>query len=130
MLQRIHVRFKLRTLFIVVSLVAVPCALAALVEREWFGPARAYAESQAECEKIFAANGWQGYATAFHYDMRIRITSPDIGDDEIKLLYPVLREIPRLRYVELYATSMSDEGIAEMKREFSGCAFTVHDQWF
>jgi hypothetical protein len=123
-------QFKLRTLLLIVLLIAIPCAVFAFLEHEWFGPARTYAESQAKCEEIFAANGWQGHASAFHYDMRIRITSPDVGDVEIKTLYPILHEIPRLRYIELYATSLTDDGVAAMKREFPDCAFTVYDQWF
>lgn len=123
-------QFKLRILFIATLLIALLCAIVALLEQEWFGPAREYSRSQSKCERIFSANGWQGYANTFHYDMRIRITSPDIGDEEIRLLYPVLREIPRLRYIELFATSMTAEGIASMKRQFPDCYFTVSDPWY
>lgn len=65
-------QFKLRTLLIFVVLAAIPCGLIVFLEHEWFGPARVYAEAQAKCDRIFADNGWQGYPTAFHYDLRIR----------------------------------------------------------
>ena len=62
--------------------------------------------------------------------MRGRITGPDVGDDEIKLLYPVLRDVPRLRYIELYATSVSQDGLTAIKQDFPDYALKVHDQWF
>ena len=123
-------QFRLRALFIAVAVIAIPCAVAALLEHEWFGPARIYADAQSKCDKIFADNGWQGYVMAFHYDYRVRITSPNINDGTIKHLIPVLREIAGLRHIELYATSMSEDGVEKMKREFPDCYFTVYDQRF
>ena len=123
-------RFKLRTLFIAIYVVAMICGFAVFIEQSWVGPERVGRQAQDRLNAVFAKYQWQGYAGTWHYDYRVRIVSSDIGDDEIKKLYPILRDIPWLRYIELGATSMTDGGVADMKREFPQCVFLTPDQWF
>lgn len=117
-------KFTLRTLFIVVSVTAMMCGLVVFFEQGWFGPARVGRESQTQLDAVFAKQGWQGYAGTWHYDYRVRIVSSDIGDAEMKVLYPILHDIYWLKHIELHTASMTDEGLAEMKREFPQCVFT------
>lgn len=117
--------------FCVVAIaIAIPVSFFALIEIAWFGPARIYADAQMRSDVIFADQNWEGHATWFHYDRRVRLTSPSLTDDNVRMLYPILHDIEDLRYIELYATSMTDEGVAGMKREFPNCHLTVYDQWF
>ena len=120
-------RFKLQAFVIAVSLVAMFVGLMIFVEWTWFGPARIGTAAQGRLDAAFAKNQWEGWATAWHYDYRVRITSPDIGDDEVEQLYPILHDIPWLRHIELYGTAISDEGLSDLKREFPDCHFTISD---
>ncbi len=117
-------RYTLRALFVAVLIAAMVFGSAVFVERTWFGPARIGVESQARLDTIFAKYQWQGYAGTWHYDYRVRIVSSDIGDNEMKKLYPILHDIDWLKHIELDTASMTDEGLSEMKVEFPNCVFT------
>lgn len=82
-------RFKLRTLFIVIFVAAVMCGLVVFVEQTWFGPARVGLDAQAQLDTIFAKHKWKGQAGTWHYDFRVRIVSSSVGDKEIEELYPI-----------------------------------------
>lgn len=118
------VKFTLKMLFTAVLVVALICGLAVFVEQSWFGPARLGRESQTRLDAVFAEHQWQGYAGTWHYDNRVRIVSSDVGDDEMRLLYPILHDIHWLKHIEFHTPSMTDEGLAEMKTEFPKCFFT------
>jgi hypothetical protein len=113
-----------------VLLLAIPIGLFAFLELAWFGPARIYADAQSQCEAVFSENNWSGYPLWFHYDYRVRFVCPELSDDNVSQLYHIVHSVDGLRYIELYATSLSPNGIADMKREFPDCYFTVYDQWF
>lgn len=117
-------KFTLRSLFIVVLVIAMMCGLVVFFEQSWFGPARVGRESQSQLDAIFAKHKWEGWAGTWHYDYRVRIASSDIGDDEMKELYPILHDIYWLKHIEFHTTSMTDQGISDMKREFPNCVFT------
>ena len=114
----------------VVSLVSISLAAYLLLQTAWFGPARVYADAQVRCETVFAENEWSGYPLWFHYDYRVRFVCPELDDGNISLLCPIIHSVDSLRYIELYATSLTPDGVAAMKDEFPDCNFTVYDQWF
>jgi len=118
-------RYSLRTLFAITTLCAVLFALVAggvaVVNREWIKPAKVGAVAQARLDAIFAKRGWSGYAATFHYDQRVRIDSPDVGDAELKELYPPLRELGWLRHIELFNTHVSPAGVEDLQRQFPAC---------
>ncbi|EMI52700.1 hypothetical protein [Rhodopirellula sallentina] len=114
----------------VLLLFALPVGLFAFLDFAWFGPARIYADAQSRCEDVFAQNDWSGYPLWFHYDYRVRFVCPELDDDNVSLLYPIIHSVDGLRYIELYATDLSDDGVAAMEHEFPHCHFTVYDQWF
>jgi hypothetical protein len=114
----------------VVILVLLPVAAYVFLQIAWFGPARVYADAQERCETVFAENEWSGYPLWFHYDYRVRFVCAEIADSNVSLLYPIIHSVDGLRYIELYATSLTPDGIASMKKEFPDCHFTVYDQWF
>ncbi len=114
----------------VIILVSLPVAAYIFLQVTWFGPARVYADAQKRCEAVFAENEWPGYPLWFHYDYRVRFVCPELDDSNVSLLYPIIHSVDGLRYIELYATSLTPDGVAAMKDEFPGCYFTVYDQWF
>jgi len=101
--------------------IALICGFVVFVEQSWFGPARSGRAAQVELDAVFAKNRWDGYAGTWHYDYRVRIVSSDIGDEEMVELYPILHELPWLKFIQLDTPSMTDTGLANMKREFPNC---------
>jgi len=118
-------RYSLRTLFVITTTCAVLLALVAggvaVINREWIKPAKVGAVAQARLDAIFAKRGWSGNAATFHYDQRVRIDSPDVGDAELKELYPPLRDIGWLRHIELFNTHVSAAGVADLQSQFPTC---------
>jgi hypothetical protein len=120
-------RYKLRTLFIAVLIFAIAFSVVAFIQQAWFIPVRIGTAAQSQLDVVFAKHNWQGYAGTWHYDCRVRIASPDVGDSEVTELLPILRDIPWLKHIELYGTSLTEDGISSMKDEFPDCYFTIKD---
>ena len=120
-------QFRLRTLFVAISCVCVILGAVVFVEWSWLGPARTGRIAQAKLDSLFSHHKWDGYAGIWHYDNRVRVQSKDVGDDQIKKLYPILHCLPWLRRIELYGTTITKGGIADIKKEFPNCHFIIKD---
>jgi hypothetical protein len=87
-------RYSLRILFAALTGCAVVLAacsgMAWFIEHEWNEPARVGQAADARFQALFAKRGWAGYEAAFHYDGRVRIVSPSIGDQELPEVIPIL----------------------------------------
>jgi hypothetical protein len=122
-------RYSLRALFVLVTACAVGLAacsgIAGFIEREWNEPVRVGQAANARFKALFAKRGWAGYGAAFFYDGRVRIASASIGDKELPELVPILREIPWLRHIELYETTITPQGLADLQRQFPGCHLSI-----
>jgi len=117
-------RYRLRTLMILLAVLPPLLGGVALVRREyvrWFEESRIGTEAQSRFNVLFAKRGWSGHALPFFYDGRVRIESSDIGDKELRELYPILREIGWLRHIELYETRVTPAGVADFQHQFPGC---------
>jgi hypothetical protein len=117
-------RYNLRTLLIVLAIAPPLLAGVVLVRREyvrWFQESDIGAVAESRFNVVFAKRGWSGRAAPFFYDGRVRIESADIGDNELRELYPILRAINWLRHIELHGTGVTPDGIADFRRQFPGC---------
>jgi hypothetical protein len=119
-------------LFAVVTGCAVVLAacsgVARFVEREWNEPARVGQAADARFQALFARRGWAGYGFAFFYDGRVRIVSPSIGDQELPELEPILRDIPWLRHIELFETTLTPQGLDHLQRQFPHCHISTDNR--
>jgi hypothetical protein len=114
-------QYRLRTLLILLAVVGVFFAGIGLVKREWFDPRDEGLAAAERFDALFAKRHWSGLAAPFFYDYRVRIDSPDVGDDELRELYPILQDIGWLRYIEVRNTRVSQAGIADLRRHFPRC---------
>ena len=81
-------RFKLRTIFLVMLLLGTLFACSRFLEVSWFAPARNGMETQAKFNQLIAENNWDGFVAPTHYLQNVRILINHVGDTEIKKLYP------------------------------------------
>ena len=113
-------RYRLRTLLILLAVAGVLFAGVGIVKR-WFDRRDEGLAAAARFDALFAKRHWSGLAAPFFYDDRVRIDSPDIGDEELRELYPILRDIRWLHDIELYDTRVTHAGIADLQHQFPHC---------
>ena len=114
-------RFKLRTIFLVMLLLGILFGCSRFLEVSWFAPARNGMETQAKFNQLIAENNWDGFVAPTHYLQNVRILINHAGDTEIKKLYPILHEIYWLRHICIYAPKISKEMLDELHSEFPQC---------
>ncbi|TWT63035.1 hypothetical protein [Rubinisphaera italica] len=127
----VHNRRNLILAVITISFVLVmPVIVYVFLQMIWFEPVRVYAEAQSRSEAVFAEQEWNGYPAWYHYDSRARFTCPELNDENVSLLYPIIHRVEGLQYIELNETSLSPEGVAAMKKEFPNCHIRFQGSWF
>ncbi|MBM3965983.1 MAG: hypothetical protein FJ308_13110 [Planctomycetes bacterium] len=114
-------QFKLRTIFLVMVLLGLVFVCQRTLEVSWFAPARNGRESQAKFNQLIAGNKWDGFIAPTHYLHNVRILINDIGEAEIRKLYPILHEIYWLKHIDIYAPEISQEMLDELHSEFPEC---------
>lgn len=125
-------QYSLRTLFAAVTICAVVIAVcsgtAAFIQREWMEPGREGEVAWERFQALFAKRGWQGHAAPYFYDHRVEIRSASIGDKELPELYPILDDLPWLRHIELYETTVTSKGLADLQRRYPACHISTDDR--
>ncbi|HCS54544.1 hypothetical protein [Rubinisphaera sp.] len=116
---------------ITISFVLVmPVIVYVFLQMIWFEPVRVYAEAQSRSEAVFIEQEWSGYPAWYHYENRVRFICPELNDENVSLLYPIIHSVEGLQSIELDETSLSPEGVAGMKEEFPNCHIRFQDSWF
>ncbi len=118
-------QFKLRTVFVLLILLAISLASYTFVENTWFGPARLGREAQAEFNRLIAENQWNGSIAPTFYFHNVRIGLYNVDETEIRKIYPILHEIYWLRHIVIHSPSLSPQMLRELQAEFPQCMIDV-----
>ena len=117
-------QFNLRSLFVLVSVLAILFAGLRFVEVNWVAPARNGREALAKFNQLIAENKWDGSVVPIHYFRSVRILINRIDEAELKKLYPILHEIYWLRTISIDYPEVSEQMLHELQSEFPQC--TIH----
>lgn len=118
-------QFKLRTVFLFIISLAILLGCYTFVETTWFGPARLGVETQAELNRLIAANRWDGFIAPTHYLQNVRIGIYNADESELRKLYPILHKLSWLRHIRVHSPPLSERLIEELRREFPECTLEV-----
>jgi hypothetical protein len=117
-------QFKLRSLLILMVVVAIPLAGYVWLHRNWIRPAQVGLNALGRANSLVARRHWSGSIAPTHYLQRVDIYLDNVDDTGIKELYPILRDIDWLRYIQVYAPLLTEDGLTDLRNEFPHCIVT------
>jgi hypothetical protein len=122
-------QFKLKTVFGVISVLAILLACYKFIEVNWYAARRTSINAQTTFDRLIGENNWDGIIVPTH-PVNLVLISINVADEtEIKKLYPSLHEIFWLKHIYIDRPIISQAMMDELHLEFPGCTIdaSVHD---